>query len=118
VDRYNKEHVLIGGINIWQTYDGGLNFKPVTYWYLNYYRLSLHADIHSIFQHPFNSSYFACHDGGISRTFEVFDEDPDSLIQGIVKTNWVNYTRGLNISSFYRLSVNDLNGKEKIAGAQ
>lgn len=118
VDRYDKEHVLIGGINIWQTHDGGSGFKPVTYWALNYSRLSLHADVHAIVQHPSNSSYFACHDGGISRTFQVFDEEPDSLKMQIVNTRWVDYTRGLNISSFYRLGVNAVNGVEIMAGAQ
>lgn len=118
VDRYDKEHVLIGGINIWHTYNGGVSFKPLTYWLLNYYRLSLHSDIHAIWQHPTNSSFFACHDGGLSRTFQLYDEEPDSLEKRIVRTSWVNYTRGLNISSFYRLSVNELNGKEIFAGAQ
>jgi len=118
VDRYDKKHVLVGGINIWHTYNGGQSFKPLTHWALNYSNLSLHADVHEIWQHPTNSSFFACHDGGLSRTFKLYDENVDSLKRRIVNTSWVNYTKGLNISSFYRLSVNELNGKEIIAGAQ
>lgn len=118
VDRYDREHVLIGGINIWHTYNGGISFNPVTYWSLNYSKLSLHADVHEIRQHPANSSFFACHDGGISRTFQVFDENPDSLKKRVVQTSWVDYTKGLNITSFYRLAVNERNGKEIMAGAQ
>jgi len=118
VDRYDKEHVLIGGINIWQTHDGGMSFNPVTFWRLNYYNQSLHSDIHEIQQHPTNNSIFACHDGGISRSFKLYDEEPDSLLNSKVNTEWVNYTKGLNITSFYRLSINEFNTKEKIAGAQ
>lgn len=118
VDRYDKNHVLIGGINMWHTTDGGSTFTPLTYWSLRYYDLSMHADIHDIIQYPYNRSYFACHDGGLSRTFKLYTEDTDSLVRRIVKTKWVNYTKGLNITSFYRLSINELNGNEKIAGAQ
>lgn len=118
VDRLNKEHVLIGGINIWHTQDGGQNFEPLTFWRLNYNGLSLHADIHEIKQHPANRSVFACHDGGISRTFSLEKESPDSLLRNKVKTQWTHYTKGLNITSFYRIAVNRLNSREKIAGAQ
>jgi photosystem II stability/assembly factor-like uncharacterized protein len=119
VDRYNKNKVLIGGINIWQTADGGNSFKPITYWLLNYYQQSLHADVHEIVQHPSNSTYFACHDGGISRTFNVLPDDVDNMKNDYVAlTEWTNYTDGLNITSFYRLSINALNTNEMMAGAQ
>jgi photosystem II stability/assembly factor-like uncharacterized protein len=119
VDRYDKNKVLIGGVNMWQTADGGKNFKPITYWLLNYYGTSLHADIHEIVQHPANNSIFACHDGGISRTFQVIPDDISHLKKDQESyTVWENYTNGLNITSFYRLSINPSNSKELIAGAQ
>lgn len=119
VDRDDKEKVLVGGINMWQTTNGGMNFKPVTYWLLNYYDLSLHADIHEIIQHPSNNSIFACHDGGLSRSFKI---DPNEIYEMadeyMANTEWTNYTNGLNVTSFYRLSVNQKNGQEMMAGAQ
>lgn len=118
VDRNDKNHVVIGGINMWQTHNGGVSFAPVTYWRLNYYKLSMHADIHEIRQQPGGTGYFACHDGGLSRSFQLFDEDPDAMKSFVIQTKWENYTEGLNISSFYRLSVNEANPSQKIAGAQ
>ena len=119
VDRYNRNQVLIGGINMWQTTNGGLDFKPVTYWLLNYYKLSLHADIHEIRQHPTGTSYFACHDGGLSRSFDIIPDDIKTMTEQYeATTEWVNYTKGLNITSFYRLGINQENSAELMAGAQ
>ncbi|MBI1223075.1 MAG: T9SS type A sorting domain-containing protein [Bacteroidetes bacterium] len=118
VDRNNRDHVVIGGINMWQTQDGGQTFNPVTYWRLNYNKLSMHADIHEIHQHPLANSFFACHDGGISRSDYLYDEDILSLKSQQVQTEWTNFTKGLNISSFYRLSIGEIDSKKKIAGAQ
>ncbi len=119
VDKTDKDNVLIGGINIWQTLDGGKNFKPITYWLLNYYGISLHADVHEIVQHPSNHSIFACHDGGISRSFDIIQDDIETMtVDYSASTEWVNYTDGLNITSFYRLGINQQNGEEVLAGAQ
>ena len=119
VDRNNKNKVLIGGVNIWQTTNGGSSFEPVSYWRLNYFNQSVHGDIHQIRQHPTNNSIFACHDGGISRTFSVQTDDPSYLFDDLqASTEWVNYTQGLNITSYYRLSINKNNHKEMIVGAQ
>ncbi len=119
VDRNDKNRILTGGINMWQSTDGGKSFKPVTYWLLNYYNKSMHADIHQIVQHPTNNTYFACHDGGLSRTFKIIPNEVTEMTDDLdASTEWVNYTNGLNITSFYRLSVNQLNGSEYMAGAQ
>jgi len=119
VDRNDRNKVLIGGINVWQTTNGGNSFEPLTYWLLNYYQTSLHADIHELVQHPTNSSFFACHDGGLSRTFKTIPDKITTLKdERKASTEWTNYTNGLSITSFYRLSVNDNNPAEFIAGAQ
>jgi photosystem II stability/assembly factor-like uncharacterized protein len=119
VDKNDPNKILTGGINIWESKDGGLNFKPVTYWLLRYYNKSLHADVHQIIQHPTNSSYFACHDGGISRSFNIIADDISTMKDDLdASTTWINYTNNLNITSFYRLSINTANPQEVIAGAQ
>jgi len=120
VDRSDKNKVTVGGINIWQTLDAGNSFLPVTYWRLNYVGKSLHADVHEIRQHPSNGSYFACHDGGLSRTFSVIQDQISSLkdiFEAEPKTVWTNYTEGLNITAFYRLSISK-STHHIIAGAQ
>ncbi|PCJ66810.1 MAG: hypothetical protein COA58_04960 [Bacteroidetes bacterium] len=119
VDKNDKNKVLIGGVNIWQTSNGGTSFVPITYWLLNYYKESLHGDIQEIVQHPTNNSYFVCHDGGFSRSYSIIPDNVADLKNTYVsKTSWTNYTKGLNITSFYRLSVNPQNGNEMMAGAQ
>ncbi len=119
VDQSNKHKVWVGGTNMWQTSNGGLSFEPVTYWLLNYYGIGLHADIHELKLHPANGSVFACHDGGISRSFSIQTNTISELKDdGITSTEWTHYTNGLNITSYYRLSVNPVNGKEIMVGAQ
>lgn len=118
VDRNNHNKVLIGGVNIWQTTNGGSSFEPVTYWALNYQFESLHADIHYIARHPTNNSIFVCHDGGLSRTQKTIADKPSDLERGNSSTIWDHYTKGLNITSFYRLGINPKNSAEITAGAQ
>lgn len=118
VDKENKNTVLTGGINIWQTTDGGASFTPVTYWTLNYQKKSLHADIHQILQRPGDRSFFVAHDGGISRSYNIIPNTPEELMRGTVGTEWAHYTDGLNITSFYRLGVNQSRRSQVMAGAQ
>lgn len=119
VDRHDKNKVLTGGVNMWQTTDGGVSFKTVTYWRLKYQGQSLHADIHEIVQHPTNHTIFACHDGGLSRSFKIVaDNVPTIRDLEMASTEWTDYTNGLNVTSFYRLSINELNTNELMAGAQ
>ncbi len=118
VDRNNKNKVSVGGVNMWTTSDGGLNFLPATYWALNYQRKSLHADIHSLRQHP-GGRIFACHDGGLSATSNIIGDNPALLEDGIqISTEWSHFTQGLNITSFYRLGVNSDSVSILMAGAQ
>jgi photosystem II stability/assembly factor-like uncharacterized protein len=118
VDKYDKNKVTIGGVNIWQTSNGGSSFAPVSYWTLNYQNKSVHADIHEIIQHPVTNSYFVCHDGGLTSADSIIQDTVSRIITGSTNTQWSHYTQGLNITSFYRLSINQDNGEEILAGAQ
>ncbi len=118
VDKKNKNKIHLGGVNAWTSVDGGSNFLPSTYWALNYYNLSLHADIHEFKQHP-DGRIFACHDGGLSSTKAMIGDHPDSLRTGaVISTVWNHYTKNLNITSFYRLAMDHGNSKSVVAGAQ
>ncbi len=118
VDKNDKLKVTVGGVNIWQTKDGGNSFDPVSYWALNYQHKSIHADIHQIIQHPDNNSYFVCHDGGISRTHKIITDTVDRLQAGFTNTEWIHYRKGMNITSFYRLGINQSLDSGIMAGAQ
>lgn len=118
VDKKDKNKVSVAGVNVWTTTDGGASFLPVTYWRLNYQRLSLHADVHSLKQHP-GGRIFAAHDGGLSSTKNVKGDNPVNLRLGdTISTEWNNYTRGLNITSFYRLGIYPDSVTKLMAGAQ
>lgn len=118
VDQNNKNKVSLGGVNIWTTSDGGSTFLPSTFWRLNYQFKSLHADVHSLKQHP-GGRIFACHDGGVSATNAMIGDNPVELTKGdVVSTQWEHFTNGLNITSFYRLSVNSELPNNLMAGAQ
>ncbi|MFM9943980.1 MAG: T9SS type A sorting domain-containing protein [Bacteroidia bacterium] len=118
VDKNDKNKVTVGGVNIWTTNDGGSSFLPATYWQLNYQRKSLHADVHSLRQHP-DGRIFACHDGGLSATKKIIGDNPITLKDGSkISTLWTHFTSGLNITSFYRLGVNAKDISLLMAGAQ
>jgi photosystem II stability/assembly factor-like uncharacterized protein len=118
VDKNDKNKVSTGGVNIWTTTDGGSSFLPATYWALNYQNLSLHADVHSLRQHP-DGRIFACHDGGLSATKNMVGDNPINLRNGtVISTDWQHFTAGLNITSFYRLGVNNNDESVLMAGAQ
>jgi photosystem II stability/assembly factor-like uncharacterized protein len=118
VDKKDKNKVSVGGVNIWTSTDGGSSFLPATFWQLNYQRKSLHADVHALRLHP-DGRIFACHDGGLSATKAMIGDIPDELKSGnTISTLWNHYTNGLNITSFYRLSITQNYYNRLMAGAQ
>lgn len=67
----NKDHILVGGVDLWEWYDGGTWIQK-SLWYLdpasNYY---LHADHHDIVFHPNDPNiFFHGSDGGVSKTVD------------------------------------------------
>lgn len=120
VDPKNSDHVLVGGINIWATEDGGSSWDGVSYW-LEQYGPSLHGDQHFFAYNPLNERFYVCNDGGIYSTDQIVTGSWDEALSGSRHswpTVWTNLTNGLNITSFYRLSVGRGPVERVIAGAQ
>ena len=91
VDPYNANHLHVGGVNIWESADGG------DIWTLNaqYYGAGaeyVHADIHSLVYNPLDNTHYNTNDGGIYRHTGSTD-------------GWVNISNGLHIMQFYRLGA-------------
>ncbi len=91
VDPTNANHVFVGGVNIWESADGG------SIWTLNaqYYGSGaeyVHADIHTLAYNPLDGTHYCTNDGGIYR----YTGSPDG---------WVSISDGLHIMQFYRLGV-------------
>jgi len=91
VDPTNPNHLFIGGVNIWESTDGG------DIWTLNaqYYGSGaeyVHADHHTLVYNPVDGTHYSANDGGIYR----FTGSPDG---------WVSISDGLHIMQFYRVGV-------------
>ncbi|WP_462254904.1 WD40/YVTN/BNR-like repeat-containing protein [Ferruginibacter sp.] len=82
-----EQTVITGGINIWRRNSDGVNFNRATHWSNapagNVY---VHGDIHNLTYNPLNSTLYALHDGGVSRSTD----------DGV---NWTTISTNLHITS-------------------
>lgn len=95
--------VYTGGINIWKSTNGGVNFTAQTYWYYPEGFAYVHADIHAL--DFFGSRLFTGSDGGVFY----------STNNG---TNWIDKSPGLDIMQFYRIGGTPSNANFIIGGTQ
>jgi photosystem II stability/assembly factor-like uncharacterized protein len=85
--------LFIGGINLWESTDGGLSWKAVSNWYNNT-KYVVHCDQHALaFQTP--NTLFAGNDGGLYR----------SALSGSILGQWEDKTKGIVITQIYRIGV-------------
>jgi len=120
VDPGNNDHVFVGGINIWATENAGSAWNCTGYW-VDQFGPSVHADQHFLAWNPLNKRFYVCNDGGIYSTDSIISGSWDAVLAGEQyswPTRWTNLTNGLNITSFYRLSVGRGATERVIAGAQ
>lgn len=96
----NKNHIIVGGIYLWQSTDGGITFSQVPPG-LNY-----HADIHDIRYHPLASNMlYHCSDGGVYSY---------NSATGV----WTNLNTGLRITQYYKISTAQTNTHQVTGGTQ
>ncbi len=112
VDPTNAELVVIGGLDLHRSTNGGVNFQTISQW--NQAPRSAHADQHIIVEHPNfdgvnNTTVFFGNDGGIYRADNVY------TVQGT--NGWQELNNNLGITQFYGAAVNTDSGKI-LAGAQ
>lgn len=86
----DKDEVIVGGVNVWRSVDGGSSFEIISHWYGGGGVPYIHADIHDLIYRPGTSQIFAGNDGGIFRS-----------ING--GSTWTDLSGGLNIGQMYRL---------------
>lgn len=90
VSPLNKDEVVIGGVNIWKSYDGGANWNITAHWYGDAGLPYVHADVHDLIYRPDGNACYAATDGGIFTT-------PDG------GNSWQDKSDGLQIGQMYRL---------------
>ena len=61
----DPDHVFVGGVNIWESFDGGANWQINSHWLGQGGNDYVHADIHSLDYNPINDILYTGVDGGI-----------------------------------------------------
>lgn len=102
----DSNFVIVGGINIFKTINGGTSWTPSASWYAESGTPFVHADIHVFGRNPIApTNLFVGSDGGVDMT----------LNNG---NTWSALNNGLSISQFYDMDVSKLSKTRTISGAQ
>ena len=115
VDPFDANHVLVAGLDIYQSRDGGFTFDKISNW--RNAPLSPHADHHVLVSPPDfapgRRRLFNGNDGGVYRTANV-----DSLAAGTEGFGWTNANSGLAVTQFYSGAGSAAAGGRIIGGTQ
>jgi photosystem II stability/assembly factor-like uncharacterized protein len=109
VDPANADRIILSGINVWTSSNGGDSFTNLTKWYEdqpgNQDAAYIHCDHHAAAYQPISQKLFACSDGGIYWSSNHGD-------------TWTDITDGLVLSQFYHLSQKPSTPYQKAGGLQ
>ena len=117
VDPTNENHILTGGLDLYQSMDGGANFTRISTWQLaGPGVVQPHADHHQIVSVPnFSVSnpvvYFG-NDGGLYRANNIFN------VSATTNSSWQNLNNGLAVTQFYGGAGKRAAGGKIIGGTQ
>ncbi|MCU0435042.1 MAG: T9SS type A sorting domain-containing protein [Bacteroidia bacterium] len=114
----NADILYTGGVNLWGSVDGGVNFNPVSHW-TTFYGPTVHADVHFLARQSLTGNIFCCNDGGLYRTSNILMSTWVDANNGVPwPTQWTNISNGTQTTSFYRLSAPRNGTVSVVAGAQ
>lgn len=105
VSNEDENQIIVGGINLWESSNGGSSWNLNSYWYIpnslnaNY----VHADIHHLSY--IDNRLYCGTDGGI-----YYSEDDGD--------GFSNLSSGLEISQFYRIGVSESASDFLLGGSQ
>jgi hypothetical protein len=95
----NPNNVYVGLVDLWVSFDGGLNFSGIT---------PQHTDLQNMDFNPFNSNDITVvEDGGAFRSTD-----------GGVGRQWIDMNEQLTLTQFYRFSSGTFNPDVVVGGAQ
>lgn len=102
-DPNNADHVFIGGVNVWETTDGGNSFTINSHWiYPSTYNYT-HADIHAL--DFYGNNLYCGSDGGVFKSTDFGNTFSD-------------LSDGIEVTQFYRISGSPQNSNIVIGGTQ
>jgi hypothetical protein len=115
VDPLDANHVIVAGLDIYQSRDGGVTFNKVSDWTAT--PASPHADHHVLASPPDfgpgKAVLFNGNDGGIYRAPDAY-----ALANGAVGLGWNNASNGLAVTQFYSGAGRTAAGGRVIGGTQ
>ena len=102
----NENIVTIGGVNLWQSTNAGVNWTNKSFWYNSPPTPEVHADQHYIgYMNNSTSTLLSGNDGGVYRSRNNGD-------------SWSYIGSGIAVTQFYRIGVSNINPNYIIAGTQ
>jgi len=106
VSPYNINNVMVGGVNIWASSDGGVTWSCKTDWE-GTAGPCVHADIHQLCYVPGGnaSSFFSTNDGGICKTTNN-------------GASWTDLSNNLKIGQIYSIGLSASNPNFYLSGWQ
>ncbi len=116
-DPTNADLVLLGGVNLWRSTDGGITLAEISTWWSGD---SAHADHHAIVAHPqydgvHNRTLFFGNDGGIYKAADI--RMLGSEAQPPYVAGWQELNNNYGVTQFFGGAVHAPSGRV-VAGAQ
>ena len=107
VNPTDPENITIGGINLWQSTNSGVNWTNRSMWYNGNFGVpTVHADQHFIgYLNPNSTTLYVGNDGAVYRSRD----------KGL---NWSWIGSGIEATQFYKLGVSATDPEMVIAGTQ
>ena len=100
----NVDNVFVGGVNLWESNDGGSSFEMNAYWVYDTPGVDyVHADVHQL--EFFGNRFYCASDGGLWRSNNYGN-------------SFTNRSFGLEVSQCYRIGVSQLEPGKVITGLQ
>ncbi|MFH1052180.1 MAG: T9SS type A sorting domain-containing protein [bacterium] len=118
-DVEDENKIYVGGVNVWESTDGGQSWDIVTLW-MRTFGSTIHADQHYSVYRPLDGYFYICNDGGLYRTKKMqagskqwitdwIDRANENLKPGCpgfrFPTEWESLTEGLANTELYRLGL-------------
>ena len=94
VSSENEDHIIVGGINLWESFDGGINWN-ISGSSGNSSDYSYICRSTRLEFNPLNDVAYVGNDGGIYKYFNTLN-------------TWIDISDGLEISQFYKLGLSSI----------
>jgi photosystem II stability/assembly factor-like uncharacterized protein len=124
VDPTNQDSVWTGGLDLWRSDDGGVNFDLGSFWWASNDEASyIHGDHHLVVFHPnydgvTENRVYATNDGGIWQTQNSSASlASDNCNQQTSQVDWQALNQNYAVTQFYHGSVSR-DGQTLIGGSQ